>query len=61
MYSFLGLHAIELIEKGKIPQLPYDIINDIISGDYYIDVTEETLLSMLVDWANFDFKVRARC
>lgn len=58
MYSFIGMNAVQLLENGQVPQLPYDVLLQLVSSDYYIDLSEEMLLSMLVEWVNHDFKVR---
>ena len=60
MYSFIGLNAIRLMDEGKVSQLPYDILTQLVSGEYYIDLPEELVLGMIVDWANTDFQVNTK-
>lgn len=57
MYSFIGLHAVQLMEDGSIDKLSYEILSKLLSGDYYIDLPEEMVLGLLVDWVNCDFEV----
>jgi len=56
MYSFIGLNAGKLMDEGIVPQLSYEVLAELISGRYYIDMPEELLLSMVIDWTNADFK-----
>lgn len=57
MYSFIGLNAIKLMEEDKVTQLPYNVLKELVSGEYYIDLPEEMVLGLVVDWANHDFQV----
>ncbi|XP_067936126.1 kelch-like protein 9 [Watersipora subatra] len=58
MYSFIGHQALRLMETSLVPELPYEVIEQLLAGDYYVDIQEESLLSLLIQWANFDFQSR---
>lgn len=60
MYAFIGLNPLAIFaeEEGSPDPSYYDVIHHLISKDYYIDLPEEMVLKMLIDWANIDFQVR---
>lgn len=57
MYCFIGLHASTLLDSGKLQQLSYQTLLQLLSADYYIDLPEELVLGLVVDWVNEDFQV----
>ena len=58
MYSFIGLNAMQLMEDGSLEELSYQVLHRLLSGDYFIDLPEEMVLGLIVDWANCNFEVR---
>ena len=57
LYCFLGLNILKLVDSDKIVELRCEVLLQLLSGKYYIDMNEEAVLVMIVDWLNADFKV----